>query len=89
LEGFANFLEFGRNAHLAELWSVFEGLKHVKQLNFRTVRLHIDFLVFVQNISVGTTLVERIRKLTDLDWKRVVHRSYCETIFCIGSLANH
>jgi hypothetical protein len=45
------------------------------------VELHIDSLVVVQNITakrsnniVGRTLVERIRKLIDLDWEVVVRK---------------
>jgi hypothetical protein len=74
------FLGFG-NAYLAELWGVLVGLKHAERLNFRAVELHIDSLVVVQNITakrsnniVGRTLVERIRKLIDLDWEVVVRK---------------
>jgi ribonuclease HI len=70
-----------------------EGLKHAKRLNFRAVELHIDSLVVVQNIAakksnkiVARTLVERIRKLIDLDWEVVVHHSYREANFCVDMI---
>jgi hypothetical protein len=95
LGGFANFLGFG-NVYLAELWGVLEGLKHVKRLNFQAVELHIDSLIVVQNITpkrsnniVGRTLVERNRKLIDLDWEVVFHHSYRKTNFCADVLGNH
>jgi hypothetical protein len=81
LRGFANFFGFG-NAHLAELWSVSEGLKYAKWLNFRVVEVHIYSLVVVQNIIanksnniVGRTIVDKIRKFIDLDWEVIFKKN--------------
>jgi hypothetical protein len=60
------------------------------------VELHIDSLVVARNITdnksssiIGKSLVERIRRLLELDWEVVVRHSYREANFCADALANH
>jgi hypothetical protein len=60
------------------------------------VELHIDSLVVARNITdnksssiIGKSLVERIRRLLELDWEVVVRHSYREANFCADVLANH
>jgi ribonuclease HI len=95
LEVFAKFIGHG-NAYLAELWSVLEGLKLARRLNFQAVELHIDSLTVVRNIMsnksithVGKSLVDRIRRFIELEWKVVVHHSYREANSCADALADH
>jgi hypothetical protein len=56
-----------------------------KHLNFRVVKLHVDFVVVVKAISAtwscsmrDRVLVEKIRRLLQLDWEVVIHHFSCE-----------
>ncbi|MCH95075.1 putative non-LTR retroelement reverse transcriptase, partial [Trifolium medium] len=59
------------------------------------IKLHVDSMVVVRAITVsggGSTcerfLVEKIRRLIDLDWEVVVKHSYREANQCRDALAN-
>ncbi|MCI36411.1 ribonuclease H protein, partial [Trifolium medium] len=68
----------------------------MRRLNFHVVELHVDSKVVVHAIMRhgsgslhGKALVERIRRLIDMDWEVVVHHSYREANQCADVLANH
>ncbi|MCI11316.1 putative non-LTR retroelement reverse transcriptase, partial [Trifolium medium] len=94
LGGFSKFIGNG-NAYVAELWGLLEGFKIARRLNFRAVELHVDLVVVVQAISSnghgshrGSALVQKNKKLLDLEWAVVVRHSYCEANQCADELAN-
>jgi ribonuclease HI len=47
---FSKFFVKG-SAYVAKLWGVLQGLGLTKHLNFRVVKLHVDFVVVVKAIS--------------------------------------
>jgi len=70
------------HAYVVELWGVFEGLVYAKRLGLRAAELHIDSLIVANVLTsnknggpCGRSLVEKIRRLLELEWEVVVHNS--------------
>jgi len=88
LVGFSKFL--GKcNAFVAKLWRVLEGLWCAKRMRFTAVELNVDSLAVVNIITSGKesnasgrTLVEKIRKLLQMEWEVKVKHSYREANRC-------
>jgi len=94
LAGFSKFL--GKcNAFIAELWGVLEGLRCAKRMGFTAVELNVDSLVVVNIVTSGKesnasgrSLVQKIRKLLQMEWEVKVKHSYREANRCADALAN-
>jgi ribonuclease HI len=83
------------SAFVAELWGVYEGLKLVYRLGFKNVELEVDSEAVVGVIKSGctmsyggSTLLKRIWKLLEKDWKVEISHVYREANNCADALAN-
>ncbi|MCI40979.1 ribonuclease H protein, partial [Trifolium medium] len=62
------------NVFVAELWGVYEGLRHVYRMGFKKVELHIDSEAVVSVLkkgnstsSLGCSLLKQIWKMLEKD----------------------
>jgi ribonuclease HI len=92
--GFAKFIG-DCSAFVAELWGVLEGLRYVRRMGYTAVELNVDCVSVEKTIKEGVTdsrlgraLVNKIRRLLEMDWNVVVSHSYREANRCADALAN-
>lgn len=84
------------SAYMVELWGLYEGLRYARILGFQAIELNVDSLVVVnartqneRGSPMGRSLVEKIRRMIDLEWEVVVKHSYFEANQCADALANY
>ncbi|MCI40070.1 putative non-LTR retroelement reverse transcriptase, partial [Trifolium medium] len=83
------------SAFVAELWGVYEGLRHVHRMGFRKVELHIDSEAVVRVLQKGSSksingasLLKRIWQLLEMEWVVEIAHTYREANKCADALAN-
>jgi hypothetical protein len=77
------------------IWGVLEGVRYVRRMGYTAVELNVDCVSVEKTIKEGVTdsrfgraLVNKIRRLSEMDWNVVVSHSYREANRCADVLAN-
>jgi ribonuclease HI len=83
------------SAFVAELWGVYEGLRHVYRMGFRKVELEVDSKAVVQVLksgcvqsATGSSLIKRICQMLAKDWTVDIKHIYREANKCADAMAN-